>query len=100
MLGGGDEFAPRHYADDRQVDADVDDRDGDSADEDRPWNYAARVAHLVADVADVVIAQIVVDPDARCRAQPEEEAEREIERARGKVEGDARIEVHGAGDDH
>ena len=39
-------------------------------------------------------------PIARRRAESEEEAEREVERAGRKVERDARVEVQRAGDDH
>ena len=97
---GRHELAPRHDADDREVDAEVDHRDGGGADQDRPRDHAARVAHLVADVADVVVAEVVVDPDARRGAEPEEEAEREVERAGREVERDVRIEVQRARDDH
>ena len=67
---------------------DVDERDGDDADHDRPRNHAPGIPDLVADVADVVVAQVVVDADARRRAQAEEEAEREVERARRKIESE------------
>lgn len=75
MVGGRNELAPRNHADDRQVDPDVDQGNRRGADEDRPGDHASRVAHFIPDVAHVVIAEIVVDADARRRAQAEEEAE-------------------------
>ena len=73
MIGGRNELPPRHHANDRKIDPDVDDGNGDGADHDRPWNDAPRIAHFVADVADVVVAEVVVDPDPGGRAQAEEE---------------------------
>ena len=71
MCGRGHELSPRHHADDRQVDAKVDHGNGGGADQDRPRNDASRLAHLVADVADVVVAE---NPDARRGAEAEKEA--------------------------
>ena len=48
------------------------------------------ILHLVADVADVVVAEVVVDADPRRRAEAEEKAEREAERAGREVERDVR----------
>src|SRR6266478_4259322 len=74
------ELPPRYDADDREVDAEIDHGNRCGADEDRARDDAARIAHLVADVADVVITQVVVDPDAGGRAQAEEETDREVTR--------------------
>ena len=63
MGGGRNEVAPGYDADDRQVDPEVDHRDGRGADQDRPRDDFPRLAHLVADVAYVVVAEIIVDPD-------------------------------------
>src|SRR5919201_1963051 len=61
--GGRHEFPPGHYPDDGQIYADVDEGHRGGADEDGPWNNSARVAHLVTDVADVIVTQIVVNAD-------------------------------------
>src|SRR5207237_6587602 len=96
----GDELPPRNDADDRKVDSDIDDGDGDGADHDRSRNDSTRVLHLVADIADVVVAEVVVDPDAGRGAESKEETQREIERAGREIESDARVEVRRAGQDH
>src|SRR5690242_5501001 len=75
------ELAPRYDADDREVDPDVDDRDGDGADQNRTRDHPTRFPYFVADIADIVIAQVIVDTDSRRRAESEEEAEREVEGA-------------------
>src|SRR5262245_2166045 len=67
----GHELAPGNYADDRKVDCDVDRRDRDHADDDRPRNRPAWIFDLVADVADVVIAKIIVYAGPRSRAESE-----------------------------
>ena len=51
------------------------------------------IAHFVADVTDVVVAQVIVDPDPRRRAQAQQEPEREVEGARREVERQRRIEM-------
>src|SRR5262245_28029640 len=68
---GGHELAPGNYADDRKVDCDVDRRDCDHTDDDRARNRPTRIFDLVADIADVVIAEIIVNPDPRSRAESE-----------------------------
>src|SRR5206468_11524893 len=100
MISGRHELPPRNDTDDREVHPYVDDGDGDGADQNRPRDDASRVADLVADVAHVVIAEVVVDPDARRRTESEEESQREVERAGWKIEGETRIEVRGAGENH
>src|SRR2546430_13913483 len=100
MIGGRNELPPPRHANDRTIDPDVDDGNGDGADHDRPWNDAPRIAHFVADVADVVVAEVVVDTNASCRAKAEEKSEREVESARRKVECKARIEMRSAGENH
>ena len=96
----GHELAPWDHADDRQVDGDVDDGDGEHADQDGARDDSAGVPHFVADVTDVVVAQVVVDAHARRRAETEEEPGGEVEGSLWKVEGDGRVEVERAGDDH
>src|SRR5260221_14453305 len=98
MRSGWNEFAPRHYSDDRQVRADVDHGDCGGADHYRSRNDTTWLAHLAAHVTHVVVAEVVVDPDAGRRAQSEEKTEREIESARRKVERNARVQMHCAGD--
>src|SRR6266568_1087373 len=100
VLLSGHELAPWYDADNREVDSDVNDCDGDGADQDRPWDDAPRIAHFVTDIADVVVAEVVVDADARRCAEAEEESEREVERAGWKVEGETRIEMSGSGENH
>src|SRR5262245_1288631 len=97
---GGREFAPRNNADDRQVDRDVDRRDRDHADDDRARDCPSGIFDLVADVADVVIAQVIVDADPRSRAESEQKPGREVERAWRKIESDFRIEMRRAGQYH
>ena len=94
------ELPPRYDTNDREVDPDVDERDGDCTHQDRSRNDTSRVLHLVADVADVVIAEVVVDADPSRRAQPEKESEREIERARREIKRNARIEVERTSQNH
>src|SRR5439155_15901579 len=67
----------------------------------RPRDHPAGVLDFVADIADVVIAEVVVHADPRRGAQAQKKTEREIEGARRKVEGDAWVEVPGTRhDDH
>src|SRR5215510_4075791 len=94
------EFAPRNYADDRKVDRDVDRRDRDHADDDRARDRPSGISDLVADVADVVIAQVIVDADPRSRAESEQKPGREVERAWWKIESDFRIEMRRACQDY
>src|SRR5215510_7412624 len=94
------EFAPRNNADDRKVDRDVDRRDRDHADDDRARDRPSGIFDLVADVADVVIAQVIVDADLRSRAESEQKSGREVERAGWKIESDFRVEMRRAGQDH
>ena len=58
------EIPPRHHADDGQVYRHVDQRHRDCAEQDRAWNDATGVLDFIADVADVVIAEVIVDADA------------------------------------
>src|SRR5689334_1225693 len=69
MLVGWDKLTPRHHAYHREVYGDVDQRHGDHADDDRARNGASGFLNLVADVADVVIAEIIEDTDPCRRAQ-------------------------------
>src|ERR1051326_1905008 len=100
MLFGRHELAPRYDANDGEVYSDVDHCDGDDADDHRARNRSSRLLHFVADVTDVVITQVVEDADPRRGTQTEEEAEREIERARRKVKSDSGVEMKDAGEDH
>ena len=61
---GRDEVPPRHHADNRQIDRDVDDCDQDGADEDRSRDHPAGVLDFVTDIAHIVIPEVVVDADA------------------------------------
>ena len=94
------ELPPRDDADDREIDRDVDQRHHDRADQNRPWDHSARILHFVADVADVVVAEVVVRAHARRRAEAEQEAEREVEGAGREVEGNFGVEVHRPCRDH
>ena len=58
------ELTPRDDADDREVDRDVDRGDRDDADHDRARDDPTWILDFVADVADVVVAEEVVDADA------------------------------------
>src|SRR5213080_613976 len=75
---------PRDNADNRQIDREIDHRDQDGADENRPWDHPAGILYLVTDIADVVVAQVVVDADPRRGAEAQQEAQGEGEGARGK----------------
>ena len=68
----GNEAAPRHNADDREIDADVDHRDRHGAHQNRPRDHPAGILHLVADVADIVVAEVVVNANARRGAKSEQ----------------------------
>ena len=61
LLLGRDELAPGHHPDHREIDREINRGDGDRADQDRAGDDPARIAHLVADVADIVIAEVVAD---------------------------------------
>src|SRR6185503_17076335 len=63
-------LTPRNHANDSQVNSEVDHSHGNKADQDRSWNYTPGLFNLVADVADVVIAETIVHTDARGRTQP------------------------------
>ena len=93
MRVGGNELAPGHHADDREVDGEIEDRDRDDADQDRTRNHASGILDFVADVADVVVAEIVIDADSRRGAEAKQKADREVERAGRKVERARRVEV-------
>src|SRR2546430_14258325 len=54
---------------------------------------------FVADIADVVVAEVVVDADPRRGAEAHEETQGETERTWWKVEGDPGVEVPRTGDD-
>ena len=63
-------------------------------------NHTPRVLHLVADVADVVVAEVIVDRDPRGGAEAKQKPERERERVGWKIERHTRIEVkHSRHDD-
>ena len=64
--------------------ADVDQRDRDGADEDRARDDAAGILDLVADVADVVVAEVVVDADARRGAEAERKPSEKLNAPGGK----------------
>ena len=87
---GRNELPPRHDADYREIDRQIDRRDAHDAEQDRARDHTRRILDFVADVADVVVPQVVVDADAGGGAQPDEKADREIERARGKSKAIAR----------
>src|SRR5438128_1196880 len=64
-------------------------------------NPPAGILDFVADIADIVVAEVVVDADPRRGAEAQKKTEREIESARRKVEGDPGVEVQRTGhDDH
>ena len=100
MRVGRNELPPRHDSDYREIDRQINRRDAHDAEQDRTRDRASRILDFVADVADVVVPEVVVDADAGGSAQPDEKTDREIERARGKIEGDRAIEVRHAGEDH
>ena len=52
-----------------------------------------RLLYFVTDIADVVVAQVVIDADTGRGAEAEQHAHRHRERARREVERAARIEV-------
>src|ERR1700730_6108961 len=93
----GHKLSPGNNSDDRKIDSQVDDGHCNHAYDDRARNGPARIFHFVADVTDVVIAQIVVNTDARGGAKAKEKAKRETESARREVECSRRAEMHYSG---
>src|SRR6266513_2304333 len=99
MRIGRDEVPPRDDADNREIGREVDHRDRYRADENRPWDDPTGILDFVADIADVVVAEVVVDAEPRRGAEAHEETQGETERARWEVEGDPSVEVPGTGHD-
>ena len=68
-------FPPGHNADDRKIHRKINHGHAQDAEDDGTRNDFARFFDLVADVTDVVIAEVIVNPDPRSRAQPEVKAD-------------------------
>src|SRR5437667_9892059 len=101
MRVGRDEVPPRDDPDNREINREVDHGNRYRADENRPWDDPTGMLDFVADIADVVVAEVVVDADPRRGAEAHEETQGETERTWWKVEGDPGVEVRGTGhDDH
>src|SRR4030095_72520 len=100
MVGSGDKLSPGNDTDDRQIDQDVDDRDKNNADQDGARYDPSRILHLIADVADVIVAQIVVNADARGRAKADKKSERKVKRPGWKVERNPGVELSQPGNDY
>src|SRR6266513_3665508 len=100
MLSGWYELPPWHDTNDREVDADVNQRDSDRTDDDRARYHSSRILDLISDVTDVVVSEVVVNTDTRGGAQAKEESKREVERAGREIERNARAEVRRPGQNH
>src|SRR5882762_7994682 len=91
-------LSPGHNSDNRQIDGKVNNRYRDYANDDRTWNRPARVPDLVTDITDVVIAQVVINADARGSTQAEKKTERERKGPRWKIKSAGRAEMKCSGD--
>src|SRR6266487_3113754 len=76
LSGWRDKLAPGHHSDDGKIHREVDDRDAEQTDHDGTWNDFARLADFVTDETHVVVAQVVIDAEARGGAQAQKIAER------------------------
>ena len=92
VVGVRGDFRPADGAEHGQVQADEQDANDQRAPDDRPRDRAARIADLVADVADVVIAEVGIDREDHRRPELPREVGRPRRRRSGKVEGDRRVE--------
>jgi hypothetical protein len=77
---------PRDHAQERQVEQEVAHRAAEDREEDRPRDHPRRVADLVADVADVVVAEVVVDRDEAALPSPSTKPRLNAKAPGGKVE--------------
>ena len=91
---------PGDHAEEREVEQEVPHRAPEDREEDRARDHARRVPDLVADVADVVVAQVVVDRDEGRAAQAEHEAAVEVEGPGGEVERARGVKAREAGGHH
>src|SRR6266516_3883824 len=91
-------LAPGHNSNNGKVDSEVNDRHRDYANDDRPRNCPPRIFYLVSDVTNVVVAEIVINTHARCRAKAEKKAEGKAEASWGKIKCAGGAEMHRSGD--
>src|SRR5262249_59243137 len=63
-------------------------------------NSSPRLSNFVADITDVVIAEIIKADDSRRRPQSQETPEREIERVGRKIKGDTSLKIKESTQDH
>src|SRR2546422_506151 len=96
----GDKFAPRDHANDRKIGANVNQCDPDDAEENGTGDDFARFLHFVADVTDVVISKVIIDPQASGRREAEQETPGKSERIRRKIERALRVEMQCTGEDY
>ena len=85
-------FLPRHDADDREVHRHVQQHNHDDREDHRAGNRFLRLANFFAQMADVVVAQVVVNGHARGGSQAHQKTLIDVERARRKRD-ERRIEV-------
>ena len=100
MTGRRNKVAPRNDPDQRQVDRDVNRHHGNQADQNRARDHPAGILHFISDVTNIIIAEIIIDTHPGGLAKSEEESQGKPEGVRREIEGQFRIEMHRAGDDH
>src|SRR6266852_3617858 len=94
----GNELSPGNNTDNRKIDSQVNNGHGNHTDDDRARYGPAWILHLIADVTDVVITQVVVNADARGGAETEKESERKRKCTRREIKSAGRTEMHRSGD--
>ncbi len=96
---GRKHLPPGQDAQEREVQQEVRERTAEDGVEDRAGYDSPGIPDLVPDVADVVVAQVVVDGDQGGAPQPEHEAAVEVESPRRKVERPRGVEARQPGGD-
>ena len=90
---GGEHLPPRNHPEQREVEQEIAHRAAEDREEDRARDHLGGLPDLVADVADVVVAEVVVDRDEGGAAQAEDEPAVEGKGAGGEVERPRGIEM-------
>jgi len=96
----GNKLSPRYNSDDGQIDAKIDDGNKNDTNYDGARDSASGLSHLVTDITDIVISQVVVNTDPRGGAQAKKKAQRKVESSGREIEGPCSIKVDCAGNDH
>ena len=87
MLVGRNKFPPGNDANYRKIDRNVDEGNRDHTCDDRAGDGATGITHLLADVADVVVTEVVKDRNASGGPEAKQKADGEIKCARRKIKG-------------